>query len=112
MGEELSSMPAFQLCADFRLFRNDHPLGLHKLAHNLHTGGFRLPAVGRHPAAVRERHRRQMGIAVPAPKVEITLPTLAESIRARIATFNAPVDIAALDSSGTSVSFTRRRTWR
>jgi hypothetical protein len=35
--------------------------------------------------------------------MEITLPTLVSTIRLRIGTFRAPVDIAALDSSGNTV---------
>jgi hypothetical protein len=99
--EELGSMPAFQLCANFGLFPDNHEFAPAPSFFTLAAFDFEQLG-GTSPLFVNVTGAEQ-GLQFPPQGVEIILPTLVRSVRLRIGTFNGPVDIAALDSSGTTV---------
>jgi hypothetical protein len=90
-------MPAFQLCADFTLFPDDTPLPPH-----FTQSGFDFDQLGGSQWFVNLTSG-ELGLQFPQQGMEITLPVPLRTVRLRIGTFKGPVDIAALDSSGTTV---------
>ena len=96
-------MPAFQLCADFGLFPDNHQLGPPGVPTTFTLAAFDFEQLGGPSQLFVNITGAEQGMQFPPQGVEITLPTLVRTARLRIGTFAGPVDIAALDSSGTTV---------
>ena len=92
-------MPPFILCADFTLFPDDTVLGP-----NFSFAGFDFDQLGGSPPLFVNITGAERGLQFPPQGVEIALPIPRSLARLRIGTFNGPVDIAALDSSRTTIN--------
>jgi hypothetical protein len=96
-------MPAFQLCADFTLFPDNTELGPPGVPTTFTLAAFDFEQLGGTPPLFVNVTGAERGLQFPSQGVEITLPVPVRTVRLRIGTFNGPVDIAALDSSGATV---------
>ena len=91
-------MPAFNLCADFTLYPDNTPFPpIFTLA------AFDFEQLGGGPQWFVNVTGAERGLQFPPQGMEITPPVPVGAVRFRIGTFNGPVDIAALDSAGTTV---------
>jgi hypothetical protein len=90
-------MPAFNLCANFSLFADDTPF-----PPNFTLAAFDFDQLGG-PQWFVNITGAERGLQFPPQGMEITIPVPVRTVRFRIGTFNGPVDIAALDSAGTTV---------
>ena len=90
-------MAAFNLCANFTLFPDDTPL-----PPNFTLAAFDFDQLGG-PQWFVNITGAERGLQFPPQGMEITIPVPVRTVRFRIGTFAGPVDIAALDTLGTTV---------
>jgi sulfur carrier protein ThiS len=91
-------MSSLKLCAEFSIFPDNHVLGP---AFTL--AGFYFKQLGT-PDMIANDTANERGLSIPDAGVEITLPIPVSQVEIRIGTFNRPLDIEAVDSSGAVIS--------
>jgi len=95
-------MPAFQLCATFDLFPDNT-----QLLTSFSLAGFDFTTLGSNPKIFTNTIGNEYGLKFPGNGIEIVLPIPLPTVNLRLGTFSGPVNISAMDSSG---SIVRERT--
>ena len=91
-------MPAFQLCATFDLFPDNT-----QLLTSFSLAGYDFTTLGSNPKIFTNTIGNECGLKFPGNGIEIVLPIPLPTVNLRLGTFSGPVDISAMDSSGTIV---------
>lgn len=89
---------AFRLCADFALLPDDTALGP-----QFSLAGFIFQDLGGTIASFVNETGTEKGLQFHDSGLEVVLPVPVSQVELRLGTFAGPVDIAAVDSTGTTV---------
>ena len=91
-------MTAFLLCAGFNLFPEKT-----EFLPNFSFSGFNFNVLGFNPKVYISDNGNERGLKFPNNGLEIELPVPINTVNLRIGTFGGPVDVSALDSSGSVI---------
>lgn len=94
----VTSNPTFQLCADFTLFPENTPL-----APTVAFAAYQFRQLGGSTSLIVLPADGEKGLRFPPQGLEITLPAPVTDVVVRLLAGAGPLDIAAVDGSGTTI---------